>query len=142
MITREAASALCRDAAARIRRLAEAATPGPWRFHDTHLPLGGHTATILSGDGNEVELRAWLPTWSHEPWDEARNAWANAMHMAAWGPAPALSVAELLEYAADGIDALAKASPDEPLPALLSMCVRTAETFLCSWSQASGEDRS
>ncbi|MFE4915901.1 DUF6221 family protein [Streptomyces sp. NPDC056652] len=59
-----------------------AATQPAWRTHDTHLDLGGHTATVLSGTGNQVELLAWLPTMSHNPWDETRNAWNNAEHIA------------------------------------------------------------
>jgi hypothetical protein len=71
-------------------RIARAATPGPWRQHDTHLGQYGHTATVLSGEGNDTELRAWLPTMSHESWDEARNVWNDAVHIAEWDPARVL----------------------------------------------------
>lgn len=68
-------------------RIARAATPGPWRAHDTHLGQYGHTATVLSGERNTTDLRAWLPTMSQEPWDETRNVWNDAEHIAAHDPA-------------------------------------------------------
>jgi hypothetical protein len=71
-------------------RIAKVATPGPWRQHDTHLGQYGHTATVLSGERNETDLRAWLPSMSQESWDEARNVWADAVHIAAWDPARVL----------------------------------------------------
>lgn len=61
---------------------ARSATQQAWRTHDTHLDLGGHTATVLAGLRNDTELLAWLPTMSHQPWDETRNAWNNAKHIA------------------------------------------------------------
>ena len=63
-------------------RIARAATAGPWRAHDTHLGQYGYAATILSGEGNDTDLRAWLPSMSNEPWDETRNVWADAAHIA------------------------------------------------------------
>jgi hypothetical protein len=71
-------------------RIARAATSGPWRAHDTHLGQYGYAATVLSGEGNDTDLRAWLPSMSNEPWDEARNVWADAAHIAAHGPARVL----------------------------------------------------
>ena len=71
-------------------RIARAATPGPWRAHDTHLGQYGYAATVLSGDGNDTDLRAWLPSMSNEPWDEKRNVWADAAHIAAHDPARVL----------------------------------------------------
>lgn len=71
-------------------RIARAATPGPWRAHDTHLGQYGYAATVLSGEGNDTDLRAWLPSMSNEPWDEARNVWADAAHIAAHDPARVL----------------------------------------------------
>lgn len=73
-----------REGAARL------ATQGVWRTHDTHLDLGGHTATVLVGERNDTELLAWLPTMSHASWDEARNAWNNAEHIALNDPASVL----------------------------------------------------
>ncbi|WP_371099859.1 DUF6221 family protein [Streptomyces sp. PU_AKi4] len=69
---------------------ARRATQKPWRTHDTHLDLGGHTATVLAGKRNDTELLAWLPTMTHQYWDEARNAWNNAEHIAANDPASVL----------------------------------------------------
>jgi hypothetical protein len=69
---------------------AQRATQTSWRTHDTHLPLGGHTATILTGKRNDTELLAWVPTMSHESWDETRNAWNNAEHIALNDPASVL----------------------------------------------------
>ncbi|MFF0512456.1 DUF6221 family protein [Streptomyces sp. NPDC004250] len=71
-------------------RVATAATAGPWRAHDTHLGQYGHTATVLSGEGNATDLRAWLPSHSHEPWDETRNVWNDAAHIARHDPARVL----------------------------------------------------
>lgn len=66
-----------------IEARATAATPGPWRDADTHLGRHGHTATVLSGTGNDTDLRAWLPSLSQEAWDETRNVWADAAFVAA-----------------------------------------------------------
>lgn len=71
-------------------RIAKAATAGPWRAHDTHLGQYGYAATVLSGDGNDTDLRAWLPSMSNEPWDETRNVWADAGHIAEHDPARVL----------------------------------------------------
>ncbi|MFD8234024.1 DUF6221 family protein [Streptomyces sp. NPDC059696] len=71
-------------------RIARAATPGPWRQHDTHLGQYGHTATVLSGERNDTELRAWLPSMSQESWDETRNVWNDAVHIATHDPARVL----------------------------------------------------
>lgn len=95
-------AALLRRAARVARETADAATPGPWRYHDTHLDLGGHTATVLAGEGNDTRLVAWLPSWSHQPWDETHNPWRNARHAALWHPVVAYAVADWLdERAAD-----------------------------------------
>lgn len=70
--------------------VARRATQKPWRTHDTHLDQGGHTATVLAGERNDTELLAWVPTMSHQYWDETRNAWNNAEHIAANDPASVL----------------------------------------------------
>jgi hypothetical protein len=102
-----------RRAAALLREHATAATPGPWRQHDTHLgALGGHTATVLSGERNTTELRAWLPSMSQEPWDEQRNVWADAAYMALMHPGVGAALAELLETEAAVADDLAKHRPE------------------------------
>lgn len=68
-----------------IRARLEAASPGPWRTHDTWLDWGGHTATVLRGPADKVAIAgvAWLPTRSPEPWDETRNVWNDATFIAA-----------------------------------------------------------
>lgn len=86
-----------RAAVEELRRLATAATPGPWRDHDTHLGQYGYAATVLSGKGNDTDLRAWLPSMSNEPWDEARNVWADAAYIAAMHPLVGVALAKLLE---------------------------------------------
>ncbi|MGW1440310.1 hypothetical protein ACWD7M_34320 [Streptomyces griseus] len=96
-----------RAAAELLREAAGHATPGPWRTHDTHLGgVGGHTATVLTDrpNLNDTELIAWLPTMSHEPWDEARNAWRNAGWMALMDPGVGLALAVWLDRAADASD--------------------------------------
>ncbi|ACX71171.1 hypothetical protein pZL12.94 [Streptomyces phage ZL12] len=95
---------LLRAAAELLREAAGHATPGPWRTHDTHLGgVGGHTATVLTDrpNLNDTELIAWLPTMSHEPWDEARNVWRNAGWMALMHPGVGLALAAWLESAAE-----------------------------------------
>lgn len=89
-----------RAAAETLRGLATAATPGPWRQHDTHLGQYGYTATVLSGEGHDTDLRAWLPSMSQEPWDETRNAWPDAAYIAAMHPGVGAALAAWLEYEA------------------------------------------
>lgn len=86
-----------RAAAEKLRALATAATPGPWRDHDTHLGQYGYAATVLSGEGNDTDLRAWLPSMSQTPWDQTRNAWPDAAYIAAVHPLVGLALVKLLE---------------------------------------------
>jgi hypothetical protein len=99
-------------AAEKLRKLASAATPGPWRQHDTHLGQYGYTATVLSGEGNDTDLRAWLPSMSHEPWDETRNVWPDAQYIAAMHPGVGAALADWLEEAARHYDAAVTAADD------------------------------
>lgn len=92
-----------RAAAERLRVLATEATPGPWRQHDTHLGQYGYTATVLSGERNATELRAWLPTMSQGPWGEARNVWADAGYIATMHPGVGAALAAWLD-SLTGID--------------------------------------
>lgn len=110
------AAAELRAAAGRLRELAEAATDGPWRSHDTHLTFGGHTATVMTErpNLNDTELLAWVPTMSHEPWDEARNAWHNAGFIAAMHPGVALALAAWLEPVAQRVERIPSHAEDEP----------------------------
>jgi hypothetical protein len=86
-----------RAAATKLRELATAATPGPWRDHDTHLGQYGHTATVLSGKGNSTDLRAWLPSMSQESWDQTRNVWADAGYIATMHPGVGAALADWLD---------------------------------------------
>lgn len=90
-----------RKAAEKLRTLATTATPGPWRQHDTHLGQYGYAATVLSGEGNDTDLRAWLPSMSHKPWDEARNVWPDALYIAAMHPGVGAALADWLDSAAE-----------------------------------------
>jgi hypothetical protein len=94
-----------RTAATTLRDLTQAATPGPWRQHDTHLGQYGYAATVLSGEGNDTDLRAWLPSMSQEPWDEVRNVWPDAAYIAAMHPGVGALLAQLLEVEADVVAA-------------------------------------
>lgn len=85
----ETPEALLKRAADHLEKLARDATPGPWRRHDTHLPFGGYTATVLTGQGRDIRLLAWLPTMSNEPWDQTRNVWNDSKWMAAMNPTTA-----------------------------------------------------
>lgn len=86
-----------RQAADTIRKRAAAATPGPWRQHDTHLGQYGYAATVLSGEGNDTDLRAWLPSMSQQPWDEARNVWPDAAWIALMHPGVGEALAAWLD---------------------------------------------
>ncbi|MGY0065139.1 DUF6221 family protein (plasmid) [Streptomyces sp. LZ34] len=106
------------NAITRVEKAALHATKGPWRTHDTHLDLGGHTATILVGRGNDTELLAWLPTMSHESWDETRNAWNNADHIALNDPEAVLrrcAADRKLIYEVRRTAANAKSRPWDPI---------------------------
>jgi hypothetical protein len=92
-----------RAAAKLLREMAAKATPGPWFNHDTWLPHGGYTATVLSGKPGNGELRAWAPTWSNEPWDQKRNSWNDAAWMAFMAPDVAPGIASLMEHYAEAV---------------------------------------
>lgn len=63
-----------------LQRLHDAATPAPWRAHDTFLDVGGHTAVVFRGEFDGPNLRlTWLPTFAGgDGWDTERNCWADA----------------------------------------------------------------
>ena len=104
----ETPAALLRRAAGRLRELSGAATAGPWRAHDTHLGQYGHTATLVSGEGNTTDLRAWLPSMSQQSWDERRNVWADAEYIAAMHPGVGLALAVWLDAEARRLEATAR----------------------------------
>lgn len=124
--TEKTVAAELREAAARLRKRGNAANPGPWRMHDTHLDSGGHTATVLTSreDLNETELVAWLPTFSHEPWNDGRNAWCNAAWIALVHPGLAEPLASWLE-SWDGIEL----REDGPLPSDFEYALRIARVL-------------
>ncbi|AHH98218.1 hypothetical protein [Kutzneria albida] len=107
---RDQAVQLLADAANKLTKLGSAATPGQWWTHDTHLGVGGHTASVLTGESgtSKVELLAWLPTFSNEPWDQSRNVWNNAQWIAVMGPTIAPFLAAWLSQAAQ----IAAAAPN------------------------------
>lgn len=83
-----------RAAAARMRELAEKATPGPWWTHQT--PAGTPAVRAggsLSGSGRQVAYFRNI----HAGQEGTRNA----EYVAAWHPAVVLAVAELLDVFAD-----------------------------------------
>ncbi|MEU8158137.1 hypothetical protein AB0B94_31165 [Micromonospora sp. NPDC048986] len=96
---------ILRAAAATLRKAGSAATPGPWRTHDTYLNTGGYTATVLSGPPGQSDLRAWLPTLSGKPWDERRNVWNDAAWIALVDPDLGELLAAWLESAAHDAEA-------------------------------------
>ncbi|WNI19212.1 hypothetical protein [Actinacidiphila sp. ITFR-21] len=115
----ETPSALLLRAATRLDEVAGAATPGPWRAHDTHLGQYGHAATILSGEGNDTDLRAWLPSMSQGYWDETRNVWADAAYMAAVDPLVGADFAGMLRAAAAMAQGLPEAEGIEVVAAAM-----------------------
>lgn len=103
---------MCRQAEARIRELAEKATPGPWVSLDN-----GDRLTHEHNDGTDDFTYVV---------DEPMSNGANAEHIAAWHPIVALAVADVLANAAVLLDAL----PDDvTMPSSLSLTVRLAEAF-------------
>lgn len=85
-------SDLLREAAAKMRERAEAATPGPWEARH-----GGYSWIALYDDEDSIPEGESLP--SFEPGGSATPA--DAEHIASWHPAVALAVADWLERAAD-----------------------------------------
>jgi hypothetical protein len=114
VITHYLAADMCRRAAARIRELAEAATPGPW----TSLDNGDRLIHEHNDDTDDITYVV----------DEPMSNAANAAHIAAWSPPAALAVAALLDATVEQIEAAA--GFDMPLPSVLWAAVRVAEAFL------------
>jgi hypothetical protein len=83
-----------RRAAALMRERAQAATPSPWRNHDGYVPDGGYVTTVLAGEGNETHPVAWIPSFSNQPADLDRQAWPDAIYIAAMQPGVALLIAD------------------------------------------------
>lgn len=90
---------LLREAASKMRELAEAATPGPWRaLCDGYGDTSGGTAEherrdllwVRHGDTNVGDVVSTYGNWN------ARSE-ADVLHIAAWHPAVALAVADWLD---------------------------------------------
>lgn len=90
-----------RRAAEKARTLAQAATRGPWRTHDTYVHEGGYTATVLVGEGNQVRPVAWVPSFSNIPGDLDKQAWPDAVYIAAMHPGVGLLIADQWDAIAD-----------------------------------------
>jgi hypothetical protein len=94
-------SDLLSAAADRVRDLAAQATPGPWRQHDGWWPgTLGVVASVLSGEDNDTQVRALLPTFEDEPNSDARNVRADAAWVAAMSPEVAPHLEAWLRHAA------------------------------------------
>jgi len=87
-------AALLREAAARMRELADSATPGPW--HATHDPLGHH---VEDSRGQGRLVAGFGP--ADTPTDNRR---ADAAFIASMHPGIALAVADWLTDAARAWD--------------------------------------
>lgn len=90
-----------RRAAALMRERAQAATRGPWRNHDGYVRDGGYVATVLAGEGNETRPVAWIPSFSNQPADLDKQAWPDAIYIAAMHPGVALAIADQWDAVAD-----------------------------------------
>ena len=98
---------LLREAASRMRALAEAATPGPWAVGEQHgrdIADEGWSEVVVfsealpdkrSGYPGGVLAFTAIPTG-----DNDTEAQADAAHIAAWHPAVALAVANWLDEVA------------------------------------------
>lgn len=93
---------LLREAASKMRELAQAATPGPWRaLCDGYGDTSGGTAEherrdllwVRHGDTNVGDVVSTYGNWN------ARSE-ADVLHIAAWHPEVALAVADWLDHAA------------------------------------------
>ena len=90
-----------RRAAALMRERALAATPSPWRNHDGYVRDGGYVATVLAGEGNETRPVAWIPSFSNQPGDLDRQAWPDAIYIAAMHPSVAVLIADMWDEIAN-----------------------------------------
>lgn len=95
-----------RRAAGLLRSYANMASPGPWRTHDTHVPAGGYTATVLAGEDNETRPVAWMPSFSNEPNAIDRQAYPDAIYVATMHPGIALLIADQWDQIADDMEIL------------------------------------
>ena len=106
MSATESPAETVRRGAEKMRKLASDATPGPWRNHDAYVPGGGYTATVLVGEGNDTKPLAWVPSSSNDPSEIDRQAWPDAVYIAAMDPSVALLIAEQWDAVALEIEGL------------------------------------
>lgn len=90
---------LLREAAAKMRERAEAATPGPWHVCEGDEHEGDWADERVSGPGHEPI--AALDSADYESDPDEPSAENDAVHIASWHPAVALAVADWLDRAAD-----------------------------------------
>lgn len=90
---------LLREAAAKMRKRAEAATPGPWRFTDSEAvdDVWNGGIVVVSADGDPIANceDEWYESDPGEP-----APINDAEHIASWHPAVALAVADWLDECA------------------------------------------
>lgn len=82
---------LLREAAAKMRERAEAATPGPWEIWEGRRDLSIESTVAEDSNGNP------LPIARTFPWEGAR---PDAEHIASWHPPVALAVADWMDWMA------------------------------------------
>lgn len=78
---------ILRAAAARMRELAEGATPGPWASTRCHHQESGYEHSVISAD----------PFGQFADTGESMVPEEDARHIAAWHPTVALAVADFLD---------------------------------------------
>lgn len=98
-----------REAAAKMRERAEAATPGPWIWNssmddDLHADAAGWVGHDRTGDG----FQEYVCSTANHP-----DGFGDGVHIASWHPAIALAVADWLEAEADWAGVGAANSPDD-----------------------------
>ena len=103
----------CRRVAVRIRELAESASPAPW-WSEQGSSEGAWPRDYVSNSGSQRRFRA--------------PSEADAVHIAAWSPVPAVAAALVLEAAAVQIELLDTGAPLSSRPELLA-AVRLAHAF-------------
>ena len=97
MTTTETPAAQLRAAAARLRELANGATPGPWK----HMCLGSEGCVVHRDSGTIRERGPSRGTVARFGWKEWKADHADAVFVAGMDPLVALAVADWLDAAAE-----------------------------------------
>lgn len=117
-----------REAAALMRKRAEAATPGPW---EAIVCDSGISYRALTSDVVTAAMGDHVANADHDGDAEGPHGaeGADATHIASWHPAVALAVADWLDFVAAGREALDMVAKHkgEPLPAPSSDLFRDTE---------------